>query len=130
MATWDEIGREGLAASRFLLGRESFRSSVSRAYFGLYALVTAQLVRRGVSMNVGDRDNPGHQQMLRMLEHNLLPAASSIALKRRVTKAAQTVQRARVVADYGPGQTIDESLALAVLRDAHFVARQIGERDV
>ena len=130
MATWQEIGRDSFQAAHELLEQGRFRSSVSRAYFGLYSLVTAQLGDRGLTLSQAERDNPGHQQVLTMLEHNLISRDTRPALKRQITRASRTVQRARVVADYGPGLTVDQSLARAVLRDAHFVARQIGSEDV
>ena len=127
MANWMDMGRDSLEASRSLLEQGHWRSSVSRAYFGLYSLVTAQLLAQGFSAWRKGRENPDHQQILAMLEHNLIDS-SKTSVKRQVRRASTTVQRARVVADYGSGQTVDRSLAVGVLRDVHFVARQMGSQ--
>ena len=126
MASWGEIGRDSLLAAQWLLQQGQFRSSVSRAYFGLYALVTEQLQSGGHEPSVADRDNPGHQQMLSMLQHNLLRDEARRAVRSQVRRASRSAHRARIVADYVPGQTIDRALARAVLRDVFFVVRQIG----
>jgi len=75
---------------------------------------------------MAERDNPGHQQMLVMLHHNLLQAEPRPAVKRQVKRASRTAQRARLVADYVPGQTVDRALAISVLRDVYFVVQAIG----
>jgi uncharacterized protein (UPF0332 family) len=126
MANWGDIGRDSLLASQWLIQQGRFRSSVSRAYFGLYALVTEQLRLRGHELGMADRDNPGHQQMLAMLEHNLLKNTVVPTVQPRLRQASRRVQKARVVADYGPGLTVDRSQATSALRDVYFVVQHIG----
>lgn len=126
MATWDEISRECFLASRELIESGHYRSSINRAYYGLYASITSELRQRGFKIFNQDRPNPGHSQIMQMLEHNILNLRKP-DVRRRCVRSAKNVRRSREIADYVPEYSIDRSFALSALRDASLVSRTLGK---
>jgi len=122
MATWLEISADSFRAAKLLLDRGHYRSSVNRAYYGMYAAITHKLILSGHADFANGRPNPSHEQAMQMFEHNVLGQAIRRDSVRRMTRAAVNARRAREVADYIPGQTVDHQVALLALRNASLAA--------
>ncbi|MBM3240217.1 hypothetical protein FJZ31_28360 [Candidatus Poribacteria bacterium] len=63
MATWRELSLECLRVAKMLAGKGYWRSSVNRAYYAAYCVVTSELVARDVRFARG-WNNPAHEQLL------------------------------------------------------------------
>lgn len=93
----------------------------------MYAAITDALIQNSYFRPEHEfRPNPGHQQMLDLLRHNLYPAARYRSAAYRVNHAARRAHRGRVVADYASGIGCDRGMALRQIRDARFVALSVG----
>src|SRR4026208_974990 len=111
MATWQELSQESLASAKTLVAEGRLRNSVSRAYYAAYAAVTAELTARGMSFAHG-WNNPAHEQVPDLVGNNLpLPRAT----RWRLRSSMRILRRAREDADYRPGVSVDQSLALNCL---------------
>ena len=111
-----------LEASQVLLTAGLLRRSVSSAYYAAYCAVAGELAARNLRFAHG-WNNPPHDQLAELVQNNLaLPVNSG----RQVARLLRRLRGARESADYRPGATIDETLALASLRDAGTVLRFLG----
>src|SRR5436190_24364733 len=70
MATWLDISLENEEAAKELARLKRFRSSVSRAYYSVYAAVTGRLVATG-ALPANDAENPSHKALPELIESNL-----------------------------------------------------------
>lgn len=125
MATWDELSLDCLEAAKMLADNGHWRSSVSRSYYAAYSAVTSRLVARRVSFAHG-WNNPAHEQLPNLIVHNLeLP----LNIRRHVKQLVHTLRRAREDADYRPGMTVDDTIAIDCIRDAIVVLRDLEVLD-
>ena len=127
--TWQEAASDGFRSAEQLLELGHYRSCVSRAYFAMYASCTHRLIEMGYRDFGRSRPNPGHGQMLDMLENNVLGSDCSAVTVRRTMAQARMVQRGRITADYVPGQTIDRVIARNMVRASAAVLRVLGIRE-
>lgn len=109
MATWRDIATDSEFAARELLSRKRWRSCASRAYYAVYSRMTHQLIHQGFRRGVGFRGNPAHDALSGMVSGTL--RGLTAPRRRRLKRAIERLYAYRVVADYFPGRTLDESLA-------------------
>ena len=122
MATWTELSIDNLQAAKRLATDGYLRSSISRAYYAAYCACAGELAARGLSFPHGWA-NPSHEQLPDLVNHNLpLPPST----RHRLIGRLRLLRRAREVADYRPGLSVDRALALQCLRDAEAVLRELG----
>ena len=117
MSTWLEMRDECLRAAKILMDTGELRRSVSSSYYSAYCAVAGELVQRRVTFAHGWQ-NPSHDQLPDFVKSNVgLSPTSAFALNRVLRR----LRVARESADYRPGALIDQSLALACVRDAERV---------
>jgi hypothetical protein len=123
VATWEELGVEAIEAAQTLRSAQAWRASVNRAYYGVYGLAAAVLQDAGVAFPAG-REGPHHERLARLLRDH------ATALRPDQRKWLHTLVKGlyvhRIAADYRPGRTVDEAVALDALRAAAIVRRLIG----
>lgn len=107
MAAWKEVSLDSLAAAKELLASGRWRSSVSRAYYAVYARICEEL--QGLATFPEGRSGPSHDDLpdmafdyVRMLE---MPD------RNRLWRTIRHLYEHRIEADYGPGRTVNERLA-------------------
>lgn len=123
---WREMSMENLRAAKSLLDNGCLRSCVNRAYFAAYAAITSELVKLKRVEFAQGRKNPSHDQVLTMLVHNLGAKRFGMGTLRQLNTAVRSLRRARLVADYVPGEAIDKELALMAVKDASKVLDTLG----
>ena len=128
MPTWSQISTESLAAAKRLRDARLFRSSVSRAYYSAYAAATGALCGRATVSGAG-RANPGHEQVVELVRHNLDPRRFSDWQRQRLAGALRTLRRNRLSADYEPSSSITEATAVESLREAAAVYAQLADQE-
>ncbi len=122
MATWSDIGTECLSAAHAARDRGHFRTSVSRSYYGVYAIATGAMEERRVSVKNRTMSNPGHEQLAALLgTHGVRPELRLSTLNRqsmlrRCESLFRDLRSRRIDADYRPGRAVDESSARTALR--------------
>lgn len=124
---WSAMGRESLAAAKRLMDAGHVRSCLSRAYYSAYATVTGAMMSQGMTVSIGERPNPSHEQLPMLLRHNLDRRRFDDRTRRDLSQRLRTLRRFRIVADYGPQEFLDRTHALACLRDASIIADRLGE---
>ena len=118
MTTWDDMAQESRTAAAELSTRERWRSSVSRAYYAIYAKATAMLNSAGVNMPAG-RSNPSHRRLPVMIGNNL--TAIDNPRRWRLADLVQQLYNLRIIADYEPNMAIEEDearIALSLMSQA------------
>lgn len=109
MATWRDIADQNREAAQRLLRSGLYCSSVSRAYYAVYAAVTGRLVSAG-AVPESDADNPSHRALPEMVEGNL---RGLTRWERRDLKAsARRLYQLRFDADYRARAAVDERTAV------------------
>ena len=125
MATWEELSRDSLRAAKLLLEQGHLRSSISRSYYAAYCAIAGEFASQGVSFPHG-WNNPAHEQLPGLVSHNL---RSPQRTRRRLNRSVRYLRRAREDADYRPGISIDQTLALDCVSYAVRVRRELGRSD-
>ena len=119
--TWDEIGRDSLEAAKLLREAGRHRSSVSRAYYAVYARVTAELVE--VIPFSPEREGPSHKSLPLLARNYLsrLDFPTRLLLRDRI----QSLYDLRVEADYKPAKPITVAKAQVAIEQAEWVFETI-----
>src|SRR5687768_7294946 len=102
MSTWTEMAKDSLEAAKELKEIGRIRSSLSRAYYSAYALITEELLRSGYTVSTGRYPNPAHEQLATMAKFNLDPARFSEQSRRQIGHGLRTLRQLRTAADYDP----------------------------
>ncbi|MEM1213004.1 MAG: HEPN domain-containing protein [Planctomycetota bacterium] len=124
--TWAQLGRDNYAAAQLLLEAGQLRSSISRAYYAVYSVITHYFSStRNVDFAYGG-NNPSHAQMLALALNNLDTKTLSEAVRRDLRSQVRGMQRRRVIADYAPTHTVDKQDARDQVRSAKYVLRSLG----
>lgn len=118
---WMKMAQEALHAAGACLRAGSHRSTVSRAYFAMYAAVTGGLIQ------IGERP----RKVEGTWTHEKLPVTAYAAfedqlgrnLSRNIRRRLRATYNKRLAADYMPLMTTDEETARRALTDAIAVAR-------
>ena len=112
--TWDEIGRDSLEAAKLLREANKHRSSISRAYYAVYARVTAELEE--VVPFPPERSGPSHKSLPLLAKNYLsrLDFPTRLLLRDRI----QSLYDLRVEADYKPAKPIAALKAQAAIEEA------------
>ena len=105
-----------------------FRSSISRAYYAAYCVLTGALERHQESFRHA-QNNPGHEQLLKLTANNLDTRLFSADVRRELRRAVGELQAGREVADYIPRQPVGRDRALRMVRQASKVVSWIEERN-
>ena len=121
MATWHEMGEENLKAAQQLLEEQCYRSSVTRAYYAVYCVMTSELVKRGASFPRG-WNNPAHDQLPDMVLNNTDYPQN---IRRRLRQTLIILRRAREDSDYRPSVSVDRAIALESIRRANAFMRDL-----
>jgi hypothetical protein len=103
MATWNDLADESRTAAIELFRQKRWRSFTSRAYFALYAAVSAQLIRGGLTLPA-DREGPHHVPLPTLIGMHLLALPGGPRWK--VAEATRALYHYRRVGDYRPSRTI------------------------
>lgn len=123
MDHWRRIAAENAEVARALTGVGQERSSVSRAYYAVYAFATSELRRSGLT-EFGSRGNPTHAQLPKLARHGL--SGLGPHARREVSQALRRLRTRREVADYSPGLSVDRRSRLEAVRDLELVVRVFG----
>jgi uncharacterized protein (UPF0332 family) len=108
MATWAEMATSNRTAAIQLFTNKAWRSSVCRAYYAVYAGVTAALIRVPVTMPVG-REGPNHLPLPGIVGNNLTLLEET---KRwRLSGLIKQLYDLRCLADYRPSVIVEEDEA-------------------
>lgn len=124
MAKWAELELEFGTAAAVCARSGLPRSAAGRAYYALFAAITDELARRGVSM--AHRTNPAHRDLVRHIRADLGLAQGHA---RRLTALARNLYDRRLDADYNGPYAVDDRTARESLRDmaeARRLLRRLG----
>lgn len=119
VATWEELSRECLRASKRMLDDGMFRRSVSSAYYAAYSAVAGELTRQGVMFAHGWH-NPAHDQLPDLVLNNMTRPRPT---RFQINKALRRLRIERENADYRPRIQISQRTALNCARDAASVCK-------
>ena len=122
MPSWEDLSRESFHAAQELRGLSLFRSSVNRSYYAAYTAATSVVNPPRQGYRLG-RGNPSHEQLPGLIR-NL--GSLQIEIRRAVNRCIRRLRNARIYADYLPGMTVDEPLAIHCIRDAKSVRIFLG----
>jgi uncharacterized protein (UPF0332 family) len=122
MSKWLDISTDSLEAAKDLKESGRVRSSLSRAYYSAYALVTGELQRTGHNVAAGDRPNPAHEQLITMAKHNLVVDAG---VRLRVAGMLRMLRQLRTAADYDPQATLAVEDAVFALKELSRLHRML-----
>ncbi len=122
MRTWQDMAVDSLRAAKKLRDAGHFRSSVSRAYYAVFCLVTAELCKVTSVGGFGRYAHPPHREMTRFVQ-NCLRTRMAVGQAEWLNSLIRRLYKARLEADYVCGAAIDLALARDTLRDAHIVFR-------
>ena len=120
--TWDQIADEQRRSALLLLARKKTapRAICSRAYYAVYALLAGR-APTGMTFPHG-WSNPHHSEIPGIVDHcRGVP-------KSEVKRAVRRLERSRISADYGVGQTVNASEARERVRDCAYVFREVAGR--
>ncbi len=126
MSDWADIANDSLAAAKELKESGRVRSCLSRAYYSAYAGVTGELVSCLGSIGPNGRENPGHEQVVKMVKHNLNPERFSLKQRQELGRCFKRLLSFRIEADYDPSSSLDEQDAVLSLKHASRVLAILG----
>jgi len=122
MPQWLDVGKDSFRAAQALTTGGRWRSSVSRAYYAAFSLVTDSLVCAGAGF--ANQETPKHQALANLVEQHLIKGR---AQERRLLKSKlRTLYHARINADYRLGISTDRQTALAALADMVTIYQLLG----
>lgn len=114
---WETIGRDSLAAAREAQSSRP-RTAVSRSYYAVHAVLTSALAAAGY-VPAANRQTPPHEAQPRLIGLHL--AARGQRFVRELRAVVRRLHAARIEADYDRRVTVDRSVAVRAVRDAHVV---------
>jgi len=114
---WNEIGRSSLSAAR-RVRQEHPRSAISRAYYAAHSVVTTALLDAGYLPEAG-RQTPPHTALASLIRRYLIGRGQRLV--RELQATIRRLYAARLDSDYNRRVTIDKTVALQAVRDAHAV---------
>lgn len=124
MPSWLDISVDSAKAAQELSDSGRYRSSVSRAYYSAYALITGIVARKDRTYSRGWR-NPSHTQMIDLLEEigrkNNWKPSRLYACQAHL----RALYNGRLDADYRPGLTVAEGQALTALGSLNFLMKKL-----
>ena len=121
---WQEIALLSLNAAKSLHTLNHFRDCANRAYYAAYQAATSVCVSHGDAVDFPSGwHNPSHEQLPALIKKN---GDLSRKARQKIIASLRSLRSAREDADYKPGQTVDESTALACLREAERVFAYLG----
>jgi uncharacterized protein (UPF0332 family) len=132
MVDWREMGFGSIKAAKELLKHrrdqpdqtdDFLRSSISRAYYAVFSITTAELLHTNVNFKPG-WEGPTHTKLPQLARNNLKNL--SVRDRRDLCTIIRRLYLARIDADYTPGATIDRTLAFSVLHQAILAFKFLG----
>ncbi len=117
MTTWKEMSLDCFRAAQVLRTSERWRSCINRSYYAAYGAVTSSFPP-GIAFARGWK-NPGHEQLPKLVWERMKSGRE----REQLLRALKFLRRARENADYRPGQTCDEQLAVDCLHYAAYVCK-------
>lgn len=128
MATWAEMSLNNYEAAILLLQAGHFRSCISRAYYSVYAAVTAEFAKdKNVQFAYG-LNNPSHDQLVALAANNLDRNQYRDGSRQAIARALKQLQRNRIAADYVNSQHLDKIDARQQMRNAGYILNAMGVR--
>ncbi len=121
------MAEENLRAAKSLKDSGYLRSAINRAYYSAYASTTGALEQGGTSLGAADRPNPGHEQLSKLIRHNLEPKRLSDVQRRDLARRFRDLRRLRVMSDYDPSSYISPREALLCVRNASVFLGTLSE---
>ena len=122
MATWIDISLENEDAAKELVRLKRFRSSISRAYYSVYAAVTGILLDAG-AIPSSDAENPSHKALPELIESNL-PRLRTWQ-RRDLKSSTRKLYHLRLDADYRSRASVGQIEAVDGLAEMGFALRVI-----
>lgn len=112
MATWAELASSNRTAAIRLFAKNTWRGSVSRAYYAVYSGVSDALLKVPLSMPSG-REGPHHIPLPEIIGNNLTTLSDK---KRwRLSGLVKQLYDLRCLADYRPSVVVEEDEARITL---------------
>jgi uncharacterized protein (UPF0332 family) len=108
MEDWNMVAMDNYEATALLIEEGRWRSAVSRAYYAVYARISAALARLGVQMPAG-REGPSHTRLPDLVVDQLKRLSKS--LRWRVAGMVRGLYNRRLSADYRPSVRIGNAQA-------------------
>lgn len=125
MQTWMDMAADSLEAAKQLQQSGHARSSLSRAYYSVYAAITGVLQSDRQTIGQGIRQNPGHEQLVGMAFSNLNKSRYPEPIRRRIAREVRGLYRMRVEADYIPGRSPSDSDTRNALSSASWILKSL-----
>ena len=99
MATWEDVGVNNYRDAVALFETKKYRSSTSRFYYAVFALLTHELTRRGAANDFAQsRATPSHRQLPRLVQDHLTQFSEERL--RNMARRISSLYRNRIEADY------------------------------
>lgn len=119
------MSTDAFKASRLLRDRHP-RSSVSRAYYAAYAAVTHRLTKvKNITLDYGD-NNPAHGSIVNYIQRGFVFLGYTQQDIDVIVSSVNNLYRDRLIADYQPGEPVDEVRANRCVRWAEKVLVDLG----
>lgn len=123
METWPDIAIGNLRAAGDLIRLGQYRSSISRAYYAVFAAATHRLSEAKVNFPKGWAA-PHHDQLPDLIKDHLRKLPQDACY--RVPNLIRRLYFARLGADYHPERAFKNHDARAVLMDARTALKYLG----
>ncbi len=115
---WDDLAVSNREAAVMLRQKKAFRSAISRAYYAVYALVTARLCETGLNF-AHEWEGPAHQSVPELVKNHLKRLSRN--QRSKVAEAIKILYSVRIQADYWPSASVGVAEARESLQYAGIV---------
>jgi uncharacterized protein (UPF0332 family) len=111
MANWKTLADENYAAAHLLVRDGRWRSALNRAYYAVYARTAGLLTAARIAMPAG-REGPHHSVLPDLVAKRLVRLG---AKRWSASSLVRGLYGLRVIADYRPSVTVEETDARAAV---------------
>lgn len=118
MATWANLATESMAEAKCLHDAGFYRAAVSRCYYVAYAAMTGLFAPDRHMEFAHARNNPSHDQLQAYVDNNLPARTFGRRQRQMISRSFDNLRKARILADYVPGRTINRTDSLDSIRFA------------
>ncbi|MBX3364248.1 MAG: hypothetical protein KF866_05720 [Phycisphaeraceae bacterium] len=125
MGSWNAVRDEQFGAAQHCKDGRYVRGCLSRAYYATYAAATEALQRAGIDVSIGGRPNPGHEQLIELVRHNLNRRKFSDEDRMKMARNMRRLLSFRIGADYDPESSFEIDDAVLALKMARSVQRML-----
>ncbi len=118
---WMIMARDSLAGAETCLTAKCARSAVSRAYYAVFAAVTAMLLKCGQHPRAAHGAWP-HKELPKLVRRHL-SSEYGAGRARDLSRIVNVNYMLRILADYGPGRVVDGASARRCVANARAVLK-------